>query len=200
MAADNSKKRFLSKKSFLNYRLNKEVLRDGVAYIPCHVDNMEDIISKYSIKGNESLSSEFVDYFTDFAECIPIKYPIVLKIYGPKFTEEEKKIIVETIALDGDYNLGRTIQENRHHRLVFVEMVVGTVISGILLALLGKYLEAIPQEFFYVIFWLFADALVSYIFIERWDHRNERSVAGRLASVKVEFAEDEENSDSPLRQ
>lgn len=200
MAADNNKKRFLSKKSFLNYRLNKEVLRDGVAYIPCHVDNMEDIISKYSIKGNESLSSEFVDYFTDFAECIPIKYPIVLKIYGPKFTEEEKKIIVETIALDGDYNLGRTIQENRHHRLVFVEMVVGTVISGILLALLGKYLEAIPQEFFYVIFWLFADALVSYIFIERWDHRNERSVAGRLASVKVEFAEDEENSDSPLRQ
>jgi len=200
LAADNNKKRFLSKKSFLNYRLNKEVLRDGVAYIPCHVDNMEDIISKYSIKGNESLNPEFVDYLTDFAECIPIKYPIVLKIYGPKFTEEEKKIIVDTIALDGDYNLGRTIQENRHHRLVFVEMVVGTVISGVILALIGKYLEAIPQEFFYVIFWLFADALVSYIFIERWDHRDERSVAGRLASVKVEFVEDEENSHSPLQQ
>ena len=191
MVADNNKKRFLNKKSFLNYRLNKEVLRDEVAYIPCHVENMEDIISKYSVRGNESLSSEFVDYFTDFAECIPIKYPIVLKIYGPKFTEEEKKIIVDTIALDGDYNLGRTIQENRHHRLVFVEMVVGTVISGILLALLGKYLESVPQEFFYVIFWLFADALVSYVFIDRWDHRNERSVAGRLASVKVEFVEDE---------
>lgn len=196
MAADNNKKRFLAKKSFLNYRLNKEVLRDGIAYIPCHVENMEDIISKYSVRGNESLNSEFVDYFTDFVECIPIKYPIVLKIYGPKFTEEEKKIIVDTIALDGDYNLGKTIQENRHHRLVFVEMVVGTVISGILLALLGKYLESVPQEFFYVIFWLFADALVSYVFIERWDHRNERSVAGRLASVKVEFVEDEENSDT----
>lgn len=196
MAADNNKKRFLNKKSFLNYRLNKEVLRDGIAYIPCHVENMEDIISKYSVRGNESLNSEFVDYFTDFVECIPIKYPVVLKIYGPKFTEEEKKIIVDTIALDGDYNLGKTIQENRHHRLVFVEMVVGTVISGILLALLGKYLESVPQEFFYVIFWLFADALVSYVFIERWDHRNERSVAGRLASVKVEFVEDEENSDT----
>lgn len=196
MAADNNKKRFLEKKSFLNYRLNKEVLRDGIAYIPCHVENMEDIISKYSVRGNESLNSEFVDYFTDFVECIPIKYPVVLKIYGPKFTEEEKKIIVDTIALDGDYNLGKTIQDNRHHRLVFVEMVVGTVISGILLALLGKYLESVPQEFFYVIFWLFADALVSYVFIERWDHRNERSVAGRLASVKVEFVEDEENSET----
>ena len=98
MEADNNKKRFLNKKSFLNYRLNKEVLRDGVAYIPCHVENMEDIISKYSIRGNESLNSEFVDYLTDFAEYIPIKYPIVLTIYGPKFTEEEKKIIVDTIA------------------------------------------------------------------------------------------------------
>lgn len=198
MEEDINKKRFLNKKSFLNYRLNKEVLRDGVAYIPCRVDNMEDIISKYSIRGNESLSSEFVDYFTDFAECIPIKYPIVLKIYGPKFTEEEKKIIVDTIALDGDYNLGRTIQVNRHRRLVFVEMVVGTVVSGVILALIGKYLEAIPQEFFYVIFWLFADALVSYVFIDRWDHRSERSVAGRLASVKVEFVEDEDNSFSSI--
>ena len=72
--------------------------------------------------------------------------------------------------------------------------MIGTVISGILLALIGKYLGDIPQEFFYVLFWLFADSLVRYIFIERGDYRNQRIGAGRIASIKVEFVEDEDNS------
>lgn len=194
MKKDNSKRKFLNKKSFLQHRLNNEVLEDGIAYIPCYVQNMEDIICKYSIRDCESLNSEFAEYIMNFIECIPIKYPIVLEIYGAKFTEEQKKIIVDTITSDGDYQLGRTIQENRHHRFVFVEMVIGTVISGILLALIGRYLREIPKEFFYVLFWLFADSLVRYIFIERGDYRNQRMGAGRIASMKVEFVEDEDNS------
>lgn len=194
MHTDSNIRKFLDKKSLLEHRLNKEVLEDGIAYIPCHVENIEDIISKYSIRDCESLNSEFSDYIMSFIECIPAKYPIVLEIYGPKFTEDEKRIIVDTIVSDGDYELGRTIQENRHHRLVFVEMVIGTVVSGILLALIGKYLDDIPQEFFYVLFWLFADSFVRYIFVERGDYRDKRIGAGRIASMKVEFAESEENS------
>ena len=71
--------------------------------------------------------------------------------------------------------------------------MIGTVISGILLALIGKYLGDIPQEFFYVLFWLFADAFVRYIFIERGDYRDQRIGAGRIASMKVEFIEDEDD-------
>ena len=196
METDDNIHKFLNKKTLLEHRLNNEVLEDGIAYIPCHVQNMEDIISKFSIRDCPSLDSEFSGYIVDFIECIPIKYPIVLEIYGAKFSEEEKQIIVDTIAADGDYELGRIIQENKHHRLVFVEMVIGTVISGILLALIGKYLEEIPQEFFYVLFWLFADAFVRYIFIERGDYRDQRIGAGRIASMKVEFIEDEDERNS----
>ena len=141
METEDNIHKFLNKKTLLEHRLNNEVLEDGIAYIPCHVQNMDDIISKFSIRDCPSLDSEFSDYIVNFIECIPIKYPIVLEIYGAKFSEEEKQIIVDTIAADGDYELGRIIQENKHHRLVFVEMVIGTVISGILLALIGKYLE-----------------------------------------------------------
>ncbi|MBE5847381.1 MAG: hypothetical protein E7300_06830 [Lachnospiraceae bacterium] len=200
MKTGNNRKKFLNKNSLLENRLNKEVLEDGLAYIPCYVQNMEDIICKYSIRDCVSLSSEFTDYIVDFIECIPTDYPIVLEIYGSKFTEEQKKIIVDTIASDGDYALGRIIQENRHHRLVFGEMVIGTVISGILLALIGKYLDGIPQEFVYVLFWLFADSFVRYIFIERGDYRDKRIGAGRIASMKVEFVEDEDNSLGFLQQ
>ena len=190
MNEDNNIRKFLSKNSLLERRLKNEVLEDGIAYIPCRVENMEDIISRYSVRGCESLNSEFADYIMSFVECIPIQYPIVLEIYGSKFTDEEKKIIVDTIVSDGDYQLGRTIQENRHHRMVFIEMVIGTIVMGLIITFIGQYVGGIPREFFYVLFYLFADAFVRYLFIERGDYRNEKISAGRIASMKVEFIED----------
>lgn len=47
----------------------------------------------------------------------------------------------------------------------------------------------VPLEFFYVLFWLFADALVRYLFIEFGDYKNDKNRAGRIASMKVEFVE-----------
>ena len=187
----NKKEEFYYKKSYLERRLQKEVMEDGIAYIPCRVDGIDDIISKFSIKDCESLDGEFVDYLLDFVDCIPEEYPVVLEIFGPKFTDEEKKLITETIESDTDYMLGMTEAQNRHHRKVFWWMVVGTVGSGILLALIrGLVIDDIPLEFFYVIFWLFADALVRYLFIENSDYKNDKIKAGRIASMKVEFVED----------
>lgn len=193
MNEDKNIRKFLNKKSLLERRLKNEVLEDGIAYIPCHVESVEDIISRYSIRGCESLNAEFADYIMSFIECIPIKYPIVLEIYGPKFTDEEKKTIVNTIVSDGDYQLGRTIQDNRHHRMVFIEMVIGTIIMGLIITFIGQYVEGIPRELFYVLFYLFADSFVRYIFIERGDYKNEKISAGRIASMKVEFVEREGN-------
>ena len=46
-------------------------------------------------------------------------------------------------------------------------MAVGTIGSGILLALIRKIIsDDIPIEFFYVLFWLFAYAFVWYLFID----------------------------------
>lgn len=187
---DKNTQRFLNKESFLEQRLRKEALRDGVAYIPCRAESMEDIFSRYSTKDFVSLNSEFTDYVTSCLEYVPTKYPVVLQIHGSGFGDEEKKLIADTIAAEGDSELGSIIWENRHHRKVFLEMVIGTMISGILLGLIGKYLGDVPQEFFYVVFWLFADEFVRYIFIESEDYRKERIGAGRLASMKVEFIED----------
>ncbi len=71
--------------------------------------------------------------------------PLFRSFFGCHLIKPEKIFCVllimqinVAISTDGDYELGRIIQENRHHRLVFVEMVIGTVISGILLALIGK--------------------------------------------------------------
>ena len=182
---------YYNKKSQLNSRLQKDVIRNGTAYLSCKVEGLDDILSKFSIKGIESLNGEFKDELLNFADCIPQEYPLVLEIHGPKFSEEEKEMIREAVVSDADYLLGKTETENRHHRKVFWWMVVGTVGSGILLGVIKQFVDEIPLEFFYVLFWLFADALVRYLFIEHGDYKSDKIRAGRIASMKVEFVEEQ---------
>ena len=187
----NKRSSFYYKKSYLDRRLQKDVMEDGIAYVPCRVDGISDIISKFSTKDCESLDGEFVDYLLDFIDCIPEEYPVVLEVHGPKFTDEEKKLITETIESDTDYMLGKTEAENRHHRRVFFWMAVGTIGSGILLSVIKKFIsDEIPIEFFYVLFWLFADEFVRYLFIENSTYKDDKIRAGRIASMKVEFVEE----------
>ena len=181
---------FYKKKSDLQQRLQKDLIRDGIAYLPCKVSGVDDILSKFSTPGIESLDSEFTDALMNTVDCIPQEYPLVLEIHGPKFTEKEKEMITETIISDADYMLGKTEAQNRHHRKVFWSMVAGTVGSGILLGAIKIFVNEIALEFFYVLFWLFADALVRYLFIEHGDYKNDKIRAGRIASMKVEFVED----------
>ena len=190
MLTIDKREEFYNKKSHIEKNLQRNVLRNGVAYIPCRIDGLSDIISKFSIEGGESLDGEFVDFLLDCIDCIPEEYPVVLEIHGPKFSEETKKRLTEIILVEGDYLLGRTEAQNRSHRIVFWWMVVGTIGSGILLGIIKKLItEDVPVEFFYVLFWLFADALVRYLFIENTDYKKDKIRAGRIASMKVEFVE-----------
>jgi len=182
---------YYNKKSDITSRLQKNVIRNGSAYLACKVSGIDDILSKFSTKGFESLNGEFTDEILRFADCIPKEYPLVLEIHGPKFTDQEKKMITEAVVSDADFLLGKTEAENRHHRKVFWWMVAGTVASGLLLGAIKLFVDEIALEFFYVLFWLFADALVRYLFIEFGDYKNEKIRAGRMASMKVEFVEED---------
>ena len=77
---------YYKKKSQLINRLNKDVIRDGTAYLSCKIEGLDDVLSKFSVKGIESLNGEFKDELLSFVDCIPQEYPLVLEIHGPKFT------------------------------------------------------------------------------------------------------------------
>ncbi len=193
------RREFLRKKSHIERRIQEDVMVDGVAHIPCRVDSIKDIVSKFSIKDCTTLDTEFFIYVTEFIDSLPLDCPVVLDIYGPKFSDEQKEIIRETIATDLDYNLGyiEDITSIRKKRLI--GMIIGTILSGILLAFAKRYFPDVPLEFAFVIFWLFADAFTRYIFIEKFDDRDIRINAGRLASMTVEFIEpDDEKKDISL--
>ncbi len=191
MNMNNKREEFYYKKSYLKQRLQKDVIKDGIAYIPCKIDSIDDMISRFSIEECESLDGEFVDYLLNFVDCIPDQYPAVLEIHGPKFTEAQQERIKKLFEDEADYMLGKTEAENNHHKRVFWLMVLGTVASGVLLAAIKHFVDEIPLEFFYVIFWLFADSLVRYLFIEHFDYKGDKIRAGRIASMKIEFMEDQ---------
>ena len=46
------------------------------------------------------------------------------------------------------------------------------------------FLDEVPREIFIVLFWLF-----EYVFITRRDLKQEKRLAGRLASIKVIFSD-----------
>lgn len=179
----------LHKNSYLERKLHRDIIEDGVAHIPCKVEGMDDVINKFSIPGKETANAEFMLFVMEYIDYIPEEYPVVLDIYGPTFTPEERKVAVKTITEEMDYLLGKTDYELRYRRRIFLIMVAGTILSGCLLGVAKSYFIDAPLEFFYVIFWLFADSLVRYLFIQRLDYHKDRIRAQRLANMKVAFKE-----------
>ena len=179
---------FDSKKSRIDSRIKRDYIVNGIATVHCCISGYNDIISAYSAKEQESLNPDFVEYLKDSAELIPDEYPLVLNIIGNGLTQEEKKTIAEIIREDFSYKLGSVEKEQEREFGLFIFMLVGSVIAGLLLWL-TDFLDEVPREIFIVLFWFFGDRMFEYLFITEYELRKEKRLAGRLASIKVIFSD-----------
>ena len=178
----------------LEKRLEKDYIDHGIATIPCKISGFDDVISPYSVKGYESLNSEFVEYVNGIADLVPEEYPIVLSIVGQEFTKEEQETIKSTIEDDFAYDLGSVEEENKYHRKVFWWMVAGILLSGVMLTVFDWWKTA-PLELLFVFFWFFADTFFDYLLLEGRQLRKQQLKAARLACLKVEFSEEYDEED-----
>lgn len=112
---------------------------------------------------------------------------------GGGLTQAQQKTIEETILDDFAYDLGVVEKEERRHTMIFLSMLVVLVIMGIVLELVGEEV-GIPREFLYVVFWFAGDTLVDYVLLTGRELRQDRRLAGRLASMKVVFSETYEDT------
>ena len=179
---------FDQKQSRIDSRIRLDYIENGIATIHCCISGYNDIISKYSAKGQESLNFNFVDYLKETAEPISDECPLVLNIIGDCLSADEKKIIAENIREDFSYKLGLVEKEQEREFRMFILMIIGLIISGLLLWLTIS-LDEVPREIFIVFFWFFGDRMFGYIFITRHELRKEKRLAGRLASIKVIFSD-----------
>lgn len=185
---------FLKRDARLSQRLKNDYIDNGIATLPCHVSGIDDIISPYSVKNYESLSPEFSDYIETTAEFIPPDYPIVLEISGCRFSQEEQKIISETIQEDYLYALGAVQYENRRQFLVALVMLVGMFLTGFLVFFAGGLTDT-AVEIIYIFFWFFADLVACYFCLDGFENRKKRLLAGRLADMTVYFSEEYDDSE-----
>ncbi len=188
MKKRNFTKIFDSRKSRLDSRIRRDYIENGIATLRCCISNYHDIISTYSAKDQESLNLDFVEYLKDAAGPIPDEYPLVLNIVGNCLTEDEKDTIEEIIRDDFSYRLGIVEKEQDRELKMFLFMLIGSVIAGILLGL-TDFLDEVPREIFVVLFWFFGDRMFEGLFITGHELRKERRLAGRLASIKVIFSD-----------
>ena len=184
---------FLKRDAKLEKRLKEDYIDNGIATLPCKVAGMDDIISRFSVLGYETLSPEFSDYIEASAAFIPAEYPIVLEISGCRFSEEEQAIIRRTIREDYTYELGAVQLENRKQLIVALLMLVGMLVTGFLtFGMLGIADTVI--EIIYIFFWFFADLTVCYFCLDGFENRKKRLLAGRLADMTVYFSEEYDDS------
>lgn len=177
------------KRSNIGKRVEAEYIDHGIATIPCKVSDIDEIISSYSVPGYESLESDFVDYLNGIVDFVPEQYPIVLSIVGKKFTEEEQRAIKSTIESDLAYNLGAVEKESSHLMKMFIIMIIGTILSGMMISVFDWW-SALPMETLYIFFWFFAYTIVEYIFLDGRDLKKRRIRAARLSCLQIVFSEE----------
>ena len=77
--------------------------------------------------------AEFIDYLEDGAAPIPDECPLVLNIIGDCLTDDEKKNITDVIRDDFAYRLGNVEKEKTEKFRLFIFMLVGSIVAGIIL-------------------------------------------------------------------
>ena len=187
MMKDKLLKLFESRRGNLDYRVNRDIVRNGIATIPCRISEYSDVINAYSVKGCEALNPDFMDYIKESAEMAPPECPLIVNIVEDCLSKEERRTAEAVIRDSLAYNLGLVEREEKRHTKTFWMMVVG-LIAACCLLYFTRELEEESREIFFVLFAFMGDNLCDYIFLTGYDLRRDRRLAGRLASCKVVFS------------
>lgn len=185
---------FESRKGHLDARVKREFVSNGIGTIPIRVKDYYEVINAYSVKGVETLDFDFVEVLDLAASVMPEECPLVLNIVEDVLSDEERETITETIQDYYAYQLGILEEKVKRHKERFILMSVGLVLTAGLLWL-SQGMGELSREILFVLFWFFGDALFDYILLTGHDLREKKRLAGRLASIKVEFSKAFDDSD-----
>ena len=163
-------------------------ISQGVAYIPMHIDNKEDVLSRYSVEGVPYLNGEFLSTLDSVAEHIPEDLPLALELTGHKFTPEEQRTIEKAVHAHYALQLGAYEYVKRGTR---IRMLWFFVYLAVFFALLFFRVlpSGIPYEIAYLLFYGLGDRFLEAVFLSRRGSNAEKLSLAQLSSLKVIFTE-----------
>ena len=167
----------------LNKAINKSYLSNGVGCLAAKVEKFDDIISRFSGEGYECLNHEFYSYLDRNLQYFPDDVPILLEVYGCKFTEEQKEIIIENIREHYQYKLGEVIQANRAKLLRIGTFTVLTIL--LLIGYISTASNTYISDSLNLAFVFFGSAVISFIATDLTGPKQRRKRAGQLANMYI---------------
>ena len=167
----------------LNKAVNKSYMSNGVGRLAAHVSNYNDIISRFSGKGYECLNHEFYSYLDRNLQYIPDNVPIVLDVYGCKFTDQQKETIVENIREHYQYKLGEVIQAEKANLLKNLVFLILTILF--LIGYISTKSNTYISDSLNLAFIFFGSAVVSFIATDLTGPRQRRLRAAQFANMYI---------------
>ena len=176
--------RIFEKKYFdLNTAINKSYMSNGVGCLAAKVRSFDDIISRFSGEGYECLNHEFYSYLDRNLQYIPDDVPIFLEIYGCKFTDEQKAIIIENIREHYQYKLGEVIRANKEKIFRITVFMILAVL--LLIAYIATESNSYISDSLNLAFVFFGSAVISFLATDLTGPRQRRARAGQLANMYI---------------
>lgn len=177
--------------------VKKYYMEKGEAYITIKVNSIHDIISRYSIKEYEWINPEFAEYIEECANYIPTEVGIIIEICGKQFTEEEQEVIENVIK---NY-FGLVLEDKEidvilNKRKANALLCIGVVWVLLYILIQNQNIGAVLSELLFLAIWFFIWEYGDYGILKNADLKLEKLYAGQLASAKIKFVENEEESES----
>lgn len=139
MSSPEKLKKYQKEKFKYFKQINELKIDADEAYIELRVDNLEMIITDYSVPTKISLKQEFYDEIEKKNSFIPLDYPLVLEIYSNKLNAEEKILLRKLIknhfslvCIEKEMELKSIKRKSRF-------FLIGGLIGFILLFFLSNY-------------------------------------------------------------
>ena len=169
--------------------IENNYLRDGKAYIPVELESFDDLYMKHDYKRME-LSDEVCSYIEEIAYMIPINTDIVLEIYCPNLTEEQKTRITKSIKNnygieidDIDYEI---MLANRRSNIM---SIVGLFLL-FLNFLVDKYINnAMLSNFLCVVWWVALWDMIEIQTLDKAENKGKRLNYQQLYDAEIIFKE-----------
>lgn len=184
------------RKADFNYTkfIKKYYIEKGEAYISAKVNNIDDIISKYSTKGYEWINPEFVQYIEDNAYHIPVEESIVIEICGAEFNEEEQDTIQRVIKDYFGAHLADKKDELNLNKQRSIALFLFAIISLFIVyfAFRMRIIDVL-YEIPMVLLWFFIWEGIDVVLLQRTQLYKNRMESAQLSSAKIRFLPYEKN-------
>ena len=162
-------------------------VENNLAYISCHVNDMEEIVDRYSVKNYEDMNPRFISFIEDNAEHIPSEYPIVLKITGQSFSEEEQETIIESVKDYYNMKLGEVQEDLANNFRLSMMLLVGGIFFLIIYL---SFRDVISSNVILLIpTWFMFEEFINVFWLNRSEILEERMNYAQLSSMKIIFQE-----------